>query len=135
MPIEISKFRQWLRIAVLVGCLALEGLLVWYNYFGRSGSEDGVLLSFASIALLLALSVTGILPVPAGLKIPFFGIWPSLSDTVKSLISFVSIFLWTPLAKQLVPNTPVGATIVLAPDVLFLLAALVYLSNGLSRGN
>jgi hypothetical protein len=133
MPIEKSQFRQWLRIGVLVCCLALEGLLVWY-FFGRPGSEDGFVLSFASLALLLALSVTGILPVPAGLKIPFFGIWPSLSDSVKALTSFAAIFVWTPLAKQLVPDTPVGAAIILAPDALFLLAALVYLSNGLSRG-
>lgn len=135
MPIEKSRFRQWLRIGVLVCCLALEGLFVWYNFFGRPGTENGVVFATASLALLLALSMTGILPVPAGLKIPFFGIWPNLSDSVKAVTSFAAIFVWTPLAKQLVPDSPVGVTIILAPDALFLLAALVYLSNGLSRGN
>lgn len=39
------------------------------------------------------------------------------------------------VVKQLVPDSPLGAAIILAPDALFVLAALVYLSNGLSRGD
>lgn len=38
-----------------------------------------------------------------------------------------------PLAKQLVPETAIGAVLVLGPDAVFLFTALVYVSNGLSR--
>lgn len=135
MSIEKPKLRQWLRLGVLLCCLALEGTFVWYTFFGRAGTEDGVALAFASLALLFALTVTGVIPIPAGSRIPFFGVWPRLSDSVKAVASVLAIFVWTPLAKQLVPDNPVGAAIILAPDALFVLAALVYLSNGLSRGN
>lgn len=117
-----------------MGCLALEGALVWYDWFGGAGVASNVVLSLASLVLLLFLVVTGILPVPAGLRIPFFGVWPSLADSIKAIASFLAIFVWTPLAKQLVPDTPLGAIIILVPDALFVLAALVYLSNGLSKG-
>ena len=97
--------------------------------------QNGGVLSFELFALLLILAATGILPMPAGIKIPFFGIWPRLSDSIKAVSCFLAIFLWTPLSKQLVPDSPLGAAIILAPDALFVLAALVYLSNGLSRGD
>lgn len=135
MSIEKPKLNQLLRIGILLCCLALEGALVWYNFFGRSGVQDGAALAFASLALLFALTLTGAIPVPASIKIPFFGVWPKLSDSVKAVTSFVAIFVWTPLAKQLVPDSLIGVIIILAPDALFALAALVYLSNGLSRGN
>jgi len=34
---------------------------------------------------------------------------------------------------KLVPDSTIGAVIILAPDAIFLFAALVYLSNGLRR--
>jgi len=37
------------------------------------------------------------------------------------------------VAKQLVPDSVPGAVIILAPDAVFLLAAFVYLSNGIGR--
>jgi hypothetical protein len=40
---------------------------------------------------------------------------------------------WTLIAVRLVPDTPVGVTIILIPDAVFVLATLVYLSNGISR--
>ncbi len=66
-------------------------------------------------------------------NIPFFTLWPRLSDTAKAIGSFLLIFLWTPLARRFVPDSVVGVIIVLGPDAIFLLAALVFLSNGLSR--
>jgi len=134
MPIDKTTVRKGLRFGVLVACLGLEGSLVWYDWFGGAGAANNVVLSLASLVLLLGLVVTGILPVPAGIRIPFFGVWPNLADSIKAIAFFLAIFVWTPLAKQLVPDTPLGAIIILAPDVLFVLAALVYLSNGLSKG-
>jgi hypothetical protein len=52
---------------------------------------------------------------------------------VKASISVALIFIWTPIAVQLAPDTSVGVAIILAPDVLFLVAAFVFVSNGLSR--
>ena len=66
-------------------------------------------------------------------NIPFVTLWPRLSDAAKALISFLLIFLWTPLAMRLTPDTPLGVAIILVPDGAFFLAALIYLSNGLSR--
>ena len=70
------------------------------------------------------------MPVP---NIPFFNLWPRLSDAVKAGVSFLLIFLWTPVAMRFTPDTAVGVAIILCPDAVFLVAALVYLSNGLSR--
>src|SRR6185437_12381413 len=125
MSVEKTGIGKGLRFVVLVCCLVLEGALAWYAWFGGAGAAGDILLSLASLVLLLILGVTGALPVPAGTRIPFFGIWPGLADSVKALASFLAIFVWTPLARQLVPDTPVGAAIILAPDALFVLAALV----------
>lgn len=133
MFLEQRRFGRWIRGAILACCVALEGSLIRYNCFGPVAQNVG-LLALESMALLLALVATGTLPVPRGVQIPFFGVWPRLSDSIKSATSFIAIFLWTPVARQLVPDTPAGVAIVLAPDALFLLAALVYLSNGLSKG-
>jgi hypothetical protein len=66
-------------------------------------------------------------------QIPFFNLWPRLSDGLKSAVSFLLIFPWTLISLKLVPDSYVGVAIVLVPDVVFLLAALVFLSNGLAR--
>lgn len=84
---------------------------------------------------MLVLTSTGVIPVPRGVNLPLFGVWPNLSDSIKAVASFAAIFVWTPLAKQLVPDTVVGVVIVLAPDAVFAIAALVYLSNSLSRSD
>jgi hypothetical protein len=39
------------------------------------------------------------------------------------------------MAMRLTPDTPIGLAIILVPNAVFLLAALVYLSNGLSRSS
>jgi hypothetical protein len=49
------------------------------------------------------------------------------------LVSFGLIFLWSPMALKIVPDTNLGMVIVVAPDVLFVFFALLFLSNGLSK--
>jgi hypothetical protein len=93
------------------------------------------LLTFVLLVLLYCLINTGVIQLPSGTNIPFFTFWPRLSDAVKAVISFLLIFLWTPAALRLTPDTPIGVAIILIPDAIFLLAALVYLSNGLSRNS
>ncbi len=123
--------RSWWRIVVLLISLAFSAMLTWYNYRGR-GAHSG-LLTGVLLLLLYCLITTGVIQLPQGSNIPFFTVWPRLSDAVKAVISFALIFLWTPVAKQLVPDTYLGVAIILIPDAIFLLAALVYVSNGLSR--
>jgi hypothetical protein len=123
--------KKWLRIPVLLICLAFATALTWYNYHGN-GEHSG-LLTGVLLVLLYALLTTGVISLPAGSNIPFFNLWPRLSDAVKAAVSFALIFLWTPVAIQFAPDTTVGVVaIVLVPDAVFLLAALVYFSNGLS---
>jgi hypothetical protein len=83
--------------------------------------------------LIYGLFATGIIEPPVGKNIPFLTVWPRLSDAAKSVVSFLLIFLWTPIGMRLTPDTPVGVAVLLIPDGVFLLAAFVYLSNGLSR--
>ena len=123
--------RNWWRGPVLVVCVLIEGTLLWYNF--RGPVQHVWLLAAFTFALLFALTSTAVIPVPKGIRIPFFGVWPSLADSTKAAMSFLLIFLWTPTAKQLVPDSTLGVVIILAPDALFLFAALVYLSNSLSR--
>lgn len=54
-------------------------------------------------------------------------------DFVKAVVSFGLIFVWSPLALRLVPDTNLGVTIVVAPDVIFVFLALLFISNGLSK--
>jgi hypothetical protein len=117
-----------------VAFLALEGTLFWYHFHTPESARHANLLTFATLAMLFVLTSTGVIPLPKGSNIPFFGVWPDLSDSIKALASFALIFIWTPLALKLVPETVIGAIVILAPDALFALAALIYLSNGLSRG-
>jgi hypothetical protein len=103
---------------------------MWYNYHGTLGNR--VLLTVLFLMLLSMLSATGFIRPPQGINVPFFGVWPRLSDSAKSALSFALVFVWTPFAMRLVPDTYVGAAIILVPDALLILAAFVYLSNGLS---
>jgi hypothetical protein len=66
-------------------------------------------------------------------QVPFFNLWPRLSDGVKAAVSLLLIFPWTLISKALVPDSYLGVAIVLVPDAAFLVAALVFVSNGLAR--
>jgi hypothetical protein len=123
--------RNWWRILVLLISLAFSFVITWFQFQG--GGEHSVLLSFVLFVLLYGLINTGVIQLPPGTNIPFFTFWPRLSDALKAIVSFALIFLWTPIAIRLTPDTPIGVAIILVPDGIFLLAALVYLSNGLSR--
>jgi hypothetical protein len=68
-----------------------------------------------------------------GVNVPFLNLWPKLSDFTKAAVSASLIFVWTPLALKIVPDTNLGMTIVLGPDVMFMFLALLCISNGLSR--
>lgn len=129
MPVERLNGRKWWRIVVLAAAMALQLALVWYNDAGR---RHGGLLTILFLMLLSMLAATGVIQLPRGTNIPFFGVWPRLSDSVKALLSFALIFVWSPIAVRLVPDSYVGVAIVLVPDGVFMLAALVYVSNGLS---
>ena len=119
------------RILILVVCVAFSAAITWYTFQGR-GEHSGLLI-VVLLLLLYGLFATGVLRLPPGINIPFLTVWPRLSDAVKAAVSFLLIFLWTPMAMRLTPDTPIGVALILAPDAVFLMAALVYLSNGLSR--
>ncbi len=123
---------RWVRILILLASLGVCIFLWWYNYQGGGRFQNGGLLTGAFLLVLFVLTGTGVLQVPRGPNVPFFEVWPRLPDFVKAVGFFFLIFLWTPIAKQLVPETPIGAVVVLAPDAVFLMTALVCLSNGLS---
>ena len=127
---KMSKPR-WLRIAVLTICLGLDVWLFWYSNHG--GAEHSWLLSILTLAMLSALINTGYIELPTGYNLPFLNVWPKLPDFVKAAVSFGLIFIWSPLALKLVPDTNLGMSIVLAPDVLFIFFALLFISNGLSK--
>lgn len=134
MPLNsASGPARWLRILILAASFGVGVYVLWYNYQGGGRFQNGELLTVFFLLLLLILAWTGVLPFPRGFNVPFFEVWPTLPDLAKAVGFFLLIFLWTPLGKQLVPETPVGAVLVLGPDAVFLLTALVYLSNGLSR--
>jgi hypothetical protein len=131
MGAEKTPDRNWLKIGVLSSCLALVITLTWYSHQGP-GHHAGLLTAFI-LVLLVVLVETGILELPRGSSIPFLGVWPRLSDLVKAGLSLCLILLWTPVAMQLTPDTPVGVAIILGPDAIFLLATLVYVSNSVSK--
>jgi hypothetical protein len=119
------------RILILLVCLVFSAAITWYTFQGRG--EHAELLIVVLLLLLYGLFATGVLQLPPGINIPFLTVWLRLSYAVKAAVSFLLIFLWTPMAMRLTPDTPIGVALILAPDAVFLLAALVYLSNGLSR--
>ena len=125
--------RKWLKIFVLAIYLAFFGALLWFNSTGDRRSHHGGLLTIVLFVSLYGLCATEIIEVPRSVRIPFFTVWPRLSDSVKAVVSFALIFLWTPTAMLLTPDTPVGVALILAPDAVFAVASLVFLSNGLSR--
>lgn len=132
MPVENPRGRNWWRIITLACCIALQCALIWLNFQG-GGIRHGALLTAVSFGLLLVLAWTGIIPVPQDLNLPFFGTWPRLSDSIKAAVALSLIFVWTPIAIRLTPDTPVGVAVILIPDAVFALSALVYLSNSISR--
>jgi hypothetical protein len=131
MGIGSSVARNWWRILILLISFAFSVAITWYQFQG--GGEHSGLLTFVLLVLLYGLINTGVIQLPPGTNIPFFTFWPRLSDAVKAVVSFALIFLWTPIAKLLTPDTPIGVAIILIPDAIFMLAALVFVSNGVSR--
>jgi hypothetical protein len=124
--------RNWWRILILLPSFAFSVAVTWYQFQG--GIEHPVLLTFALLLLLYGLINTGVIQLPPGTNIPFFTLWPRLSDSVKALVSFALMFVWTPIAVRLVPDATTGMVILLLiPDAIFFLAGLVFVSNGLSR--
>ncbi|HEX5324100.1 MAG TPA: hypothetical protein VFW40_09960, partial [Capsulimonadaceae bacterium] len=100
---------RWIRILVLLASLGVAIFLVWYNYQRGVRFRNGGLLTGLLFLMLFILTSAGILQFPRGFNIPFFEVRPTPSDLAKALAFFFLIFLWTPLVKQLVPDTPVGA--------------------------
>ena len=107
------------------------------SYFGTTikatvnFNTPGLLSAFI-LLLLTILFATGIIELPAGMGSGPFGVWLRLADFAKAVVSFSLIFVWTPVGMVLTPDTPMGVTLLLAPDAVFLLAALIYLSNSFS---
>jgi hypothetical protein len=122
---------KWWRLLVLGMCLAFSVAVSWYQFKG--GGKHSGLMTFFLLFIVYALINTGVVQLPPGTNIPFFTVWPRLSDALKAVISFLLIFPWTLIVVRLVPDTPVGVAIILIPDAVFVLAALVYVSNGISR--
>ncbi len=121
--------KRW-RIIVLLLSLAFAAAITWSDY--RGGQHSG-LLTVVLFVLLYGLITTGVIRLPQGVNIPFFTVWPRLSDAVKAVACFLLMFLWTPTAMRLVPDSYLGAALILVPDAIFLVAAFVYVSNGISR--
>lgn len=126
-----SVARNWKKILILLPCVAFATAVTWYNF--RGGGEHSGLLTAVLFLIIYGLFNTGIIELPAGSSIPFLTVWPKLSDAVKSAVCFMLIFLWTPIGMRLTPDTPMGVAVLLIPDAFFLVAAFVFLSNGLSR--
>lgn len=132
MPLTRDIWRTWRKIVVLAASFAFSIILLWYNYRGVGQFQHPGLLTASILLLLIILFATGIIELPAGMGIGPLGGWLRLADFVKAVVSFALIFVWTPIGMALTPDTPVGVTLLLAPDAVFLLAALVYLSNSFS---
>ncbi len=131
LPPDRSRKPRWIKALVLGACLGLIVWLSWYSYHG--GARHPLLLALLPLALLSALANTGFIELPAGTHVPFLNVWPSLSDFAKAAVSFGLIFVWSPVAVRLVPDTNLGVAVVVGPDVLFVFFALLFLSNGLSK--
>jgi hypothetical protein len=120
--------RNWWRILILLVSFAFSIAVARYNFQG--GSEHSVIPTVVLLLLLNGLTATGVIQLPPGRNSR-----PRLSDWIKAVVAFGLTFLWTPIGMRLTPDTPVGITILLIPDAIFMLAALVFVSNGLSRSN
>jgi hypothetical protein len=131
MPKAKMSKPRWLKILVLTVCLGLDLWLFWYSEHG--GAKHSGLLTGLTLAMLSALFNTGYIDLPAGYNVPFLNVWPKLSDIAKAAVAFGLIFIWSPIALKLVPDTDLGMLIVLAPDVIFVFFALLFISNGLSK--
>lgn len=97
--------RNWWRILILLISFAFSVAITRYQFQG--GGEHSGLLTFVLLVLLYGLINTGVIPLPPGTNIPFFTFWPRLADAVKAVVSFALIFLWTPIAMLLTPDTPI----------------------------
>lgn len=132
MAVTRDTWHRWQKLAILVPSFAVAIILLWYNYRGDGQFQHPGLLTAFILLLLTILFATGIIELPPGIGIGPFGVWLRLADFVKALVSFSLLFVWTPIGMVLTPDTPMGVTLLLAPDAVFLLAALVYLSNSFS---
>ena len=126
----------WVKIwkMVALACsMIIVGILAWYSFHGNSAPRHPGLFAGSIFILLSALIRAKVLELPAGIDVPFFNVFPKASDVVKAGISLLLLVLWTVIVRPLIPDSPVGVAIIIVPDVVFLVAAIVCISNGLSR--
>jgi hypothetical protein len=123
----------WIRVPILLVSLGGGVFLAWLNYRGNGHFQNKGLLTGMYLLVALILSWTGILPIAPGFNVPFFEVRPRVTDLAKAACFFLLMFVWTALVKPLVPDSPLGAVLLLGPDALLLLASLICVSNSLSR--
>jgi hypothetical protein len=131
MSVDLHRPRGYMRVAILVLSLALGICLTWYTWHGQVAHPT--LLTIAYVALLAILFRARIIEVSKPLQGPTLGVWARLSDLAKGAGCMLAGIGWGLLALGVVPDTPTGVTIVLAPFAVLALAGTFLIIRGLLK--
>lgn len=127
MPIAMHAPKNLWKFGLLVVCLIAGLFLTWYGFKGRLTYPT--LLTFLYLAIVVVLFRTKVVEHPPGLSVPLFGA-TKLSDFAKGLGCMAGSILWVILLLKVVPDTVIGATILLVPFAALLLTGAFFLIRG-----
>ena len=127
---KLHRPRSYWKFAVLLACLASWIYLTWYSFRGRIAHQT--LLTVAYLIVLVVLFRTNIIELRASEK-SIVSTWARLSDIVKGACCMLASIVWAMLTAVLVPQTPIGLTVVLAPFLALLLVGAFFLIKGLFK--
>jgi hypothetical protein len=114
---------------ILLGITLLVGVgLTYCGVRGLFSPAVGTLISLGYIALIGVLFATGIAPLPQRNRATLLG--GRITLFVKSGAWFLAGLLWTAVVVRLVPDTPVGATVLLGPLAVIFGTSVYFFARG-----
>ena len=130
MPLKLLGFSKRLKVSILCVLLLLGIALFYAEIRGVFSLPLRILIPIVYIAVVGLLLTAGIAPQPGRYGGQSFGVRLNFLDIARSGICMIASLAWIALGLRLVPDTPAGAALLLAPFFVILGAGIFFLGRG-----
>jgi hypothetical protein len=135
VSLKLFGFSKRSKMRVLCALLLLGVALFYGEIRGAFSLPLRILVPIIYIAVIGLLLTAGIAPLPARYRGQLVGGRLNFLDIARSGICMIASLAWIALGLRLVPDTPAGATLLLAPFFVILGAGVFFLGRGFFGGS